>query len=97
MASTVTYTGRRECMHKGRDDLPENLAEHEVGDGRDGGENLRDVLVSRKRRERRNVCSFCYLYEVSTSMFLPPPPPLLSAFVPESTEFAVSDYDVMLH
>jgi len=43
-----------------------------VGEGgRVGGENLRDVLASRKRRSRAhslaNVCSFCYQYELAAS------------------------------
>jgi len=62
----------REGREGDYDDLPANLAEHGVGEGgRVGGENLRDVLASRKRRSRAhslaNVCSFCYQYELAAS------------------------------
>lgn len=67
----VTYTGPREYMHRDRDDLPANL----VGDG---GENLRDVLASRKRTQaKENAYSFHYLYKVCTSI----------CFCPSSSSF----------
>lgn len=53
-APTVTYTGRRECMHGVRDDLPANLAEHRAGRrgvGGLGGASVEKIYATCQRAE----------------------------------------------
>lgn len=85
---TVTYTGRRECMHGGCDDLPANLAEH-GGAGVDASVEKIYAMCSRAENDGRArsqgtcaVPTICMKFQHRLSPS--------SVFMPESTESELS-------
>lgn len=83
--ATVTYTGRRECMHRGRDDLPANLAEHRAGVwARRWRKFTRRAREQKTMSARALVMRMCVVSAICMKFQHRLSPS--SVFIPESTE-----------